>query len=72
MKQIKISEELYDELVEYFDNRSDADYDAERYIPNKEMFLLNWLRVAWIDSREWKEEPPTLGCGELKNYNSGI
>ncbi len=73
MKQIIISEDLYDGLIEYFDNRADADYDydynAQRFICNKEMLLLNWLRLsAWVD----KEDQPTLGCGELKNYNSGI
>ncbi len=70
MKQIIISEELYDQLVKYFDNKADADYDyyGERFTPNKEMLLSYWLKVH----TSVYSDQPTLGCGELKNYNSGI
>jgi hypothetical protein len=41
--RIPIPEHLYNELIEYFDDISDADGDSEGFHPNKEMQLLNEL-----------------------------
>lgn len=40
MKTITISESLYMELVEYFDNKADVDFDEGGAMPNKEMKIL--------------------------------
>ncbi len=39
-----ISEDLYNDLIEYFDNRADADGDSQGFYPNEEMKLLSQLK----------------------------
>jgi len=34
-------QQYLDDLEEYFEDRADADYEDERYIPNEEMRLLS-------------------------------
>lgn len=41
------------ECEEYFDDRADADYDQDGYIPNKEMQLLMTVKAA-LDLAEGK------------------
>jgi hypothetical protein len=41
-----IDETLYNQLVEYFDNRADADGSSEGYSANKEMKILSELKSA--------------------------
>lgn len=43
MKTITISEELYEDLIEYFNDRADADFQDRKMMPNKEMKLLSEL-----------------------------
>ena len=43
-KIISIPEYLFDELIDYFDNKADADGSSEGYIANKEMKLLSQLQ----------------------------
>jgi hypothetical protein len=45
---ILIPESLYDRLVEYFDDKSDADGDSQGIYPNKEMTLLTELENCLI------------------------
>jgi|GEM_PF-6482693 hypothetical protein len=42
-KMIAIPESLYAELVEYFNDRADADYDSGRMRGNEEMHILTEL-----------------------------
>jgi len=42
MNTVIISESLYEELVEYFDGKADANFD-NGLIPNEEMVLLTQL-----------------------------
>ena len=43
MNTVTISESLYEDLVEYFDNRADADYHDGSFFQNREMKLLSRL-----------------------------
>lgn len=46
MRPVPISRDLYESLVEYFDNIADADTDSDGVHPNEEMRLLTHLREA--------------------------
>jgi hypothetical protein len=35
--------EVFQTIIDYFDNRADADHDGERFIPNEEMRLRDML-----------------------------
>ena len=45
MNTVTISESLYEQLVEYFRSRQDADFEGDpgEYVPNEEMRLLSQL-----------------------------
>ena len=50
MKTIIISEWLYERLIEYFEDKSDADYEPDTFkcVPNREMRLLLNLEQEFI------------------------
>jgi hypothetical protein len=55
MNEIKISRGLYEQLLEYFENKMDAEYDWEngKHSPNKEMKL--YIELQECDAMQTSE-----------------
>jgi hypothetical protein len=53
--------DVLDEMDEYLDNRQDADFEGERFIPNKELKLLGRLRIARLPAPPSGEQGLPLG-----------
>jgi hypothetical protein len=71
-----IPNDLYEELIEYFDNKSDADGDSQGRTPNKEMQLLGRLRevgeVKITESKIPKDVFEELQARAIKDARYGL